>query len=76
MKPQPKQEIKIIVPSSAAILWLYFATPDVELWASQEAPAFGNYFPPDDLEKHGTLFVSPLYDIEEVKQYLETQGQD
>lgn len=75
MKPEPKQEIKIITPEQTpSMLLIFVASADAGEWIAREAPAFGKYFPPINDPWH-VLHVSPVYDVNEVRQYLETQGQ-
>lgn len=70
-KPTPKAELVVVHPgNSGAIVYIYVASADAYAWVTKEAPAFGNLFEPGEPDNHFTLFVTPLYDENEVVAYL------
>jgi hypothetical protein len=83
MKPEPKKEVSVIQAGQERILMIYaINVPDVRQWFAEHAPKFGTYFPFQSESERAfgspdcaVLHVSPLYDFEEVKIYLESQGQ-
>lgn len=83
MKPEPKHELVVLKAADLSILTIYAGSADAREWIDREAPAFGTYFPfaqtpqaAPGSEQRAVLQVSPLFDVEEVRQYLETQGQE
>lgn len=77
MKPEPKQEIKIVAPESwQEHMDIYCASEDARNWILIHAPQFGRMIDFADTQGYISLIVSPLYDAVEVKHYLETQGQE
>lgn len=78
MKPEPKREITIPKDNDPAWrqLLIYVSSPDAREWIEMEAPKFGNFIPLWDIDGNAALHVNPCFDTEEVRQYLESQGQD
>jgi hypothetical protein len=77
MKPTPKREI--VIPKEApewCILSIYVSSPDARQWIEAVAPVYGNLIPLWDIDGCASLHVNPCFDVEEVRQYLESQGQE
>lgn len=70
IRPIPK-ELSVTRPSSASMLWITVTSHDAAQWINQEAPLFGDLYPPK-LAQHYTLFVSDAYDTDEVAAHLRT----
>ena len=69
-KPIPKE----LVISGNSLLWITASSEDARRWIEQEAPQFGQLFPPDP--KEYTLFIGQEYDEKEVKAYLESYNSE
>ncbi len=73
-KPLPKREIAISFATSP--MYIFTLTQDATNWISDHAGEFGKLYEPNEIDKSFTHFVSPLWNVEEVKAYLETMGVD
>ena len=68
-KPIPKE--MVVMKASAGMLWVYYGTQDGKQWLAQhhdELAEFGQVF---QEERRYTLCVTPIYDTDEVKAYIE-----
>lgn len=71
MKPVPK-EMTITCYEPTRNLMIYTSTVQAEEWVAKEAPAFGKTVDCRTFLGYWSLHVSPLYDLMEVKAYLES----
>ena len=70
-KPQPIAEILVICNTDIRRLVIHVATLDVKNWVLDEAPTFGQLLT-SDTGGQMELYVSPLYDLQEVFKYMQT----
>lgn len=73
-KPQPKTELVATAdPHMARRIFLHFASDDARSWIQTNAGQFGQLF---DEEHQFTLYVSPVYDFDQVLTYLQSGYND
>jgi hypothetical protein len=74
-KPRPSSEVIAIV--SGGIIFITAHSRDAREWIEEEARDFGLLLP-DSIKRtgrHYTLFPDDGYDMNEIKSYLESQGE-
>lgn len=69
-KPEPKVEMLVTRNHNTNCLFIHVGTPDAREWVMNEAVAFGELYERNAATLH--LWVSPLYDIDEVFAYMAT----
>jgi hypothetical protein len=67
--PTPQGEILVVENYKPIILVIFFASQDVQAWATKEAPRFGTIVHEGHQRIH--LVLNPLFKAKDVKSYLE-----
>ena len=75
MKPQPKAEVVVEIPKTllgpTGAMVVYAASNSAAEWIEENLPEYGLLEASPKFKRTYALYVCPLYDINEVKAYIE-----
>lgn len=78
MKPKPRPKellVQLHIPHSH-IVEIYAHSDDARQWIVENAPGFGNLYPPDVVRDRYLLFVPPTFDVDEVIAYIDSYNDE
>lgn len=76
MIPKPKAEIVVNVIDKIGLIMVYCSSLDAHRWVQENGDKFCTLFQYDIGGKVFRMYISPMYDLREVANYILSQGRD